>query len=165
MEFRIEYSDLSVLPTRAYFAPLDKGDEILIEIERGKTLIVQLTTVGELDKGVREVFFSLNGRLRTVRVRDREASREVVVRERANAADPCSVGAPMPGVVVELHTTVGAKVELGAALVVLSAMKMETVVASPVTGTVGRLAVVAGDDIKAGDLLCELESEPLQGAT
>jgi pyruvate carboxylase len=158
MQFRIEHSDISVLPTRSCFAPMKKGEEILVEIERGKTLIVQLGTVGDVNaEGVREVFFSLNGRLRAIRVRDRAASTQVVVRERADVADPGSIGAPMPGNVIELRTAVGATVTAGAALVVLSAMKMETVVASPVTGTLVRLAVGKGDDVKAGDLLCVIQ--------
>jgi pyruvate carboxylase len=158
MRFRIEHSDISVLPTRHCFAPMNKGEEILVEIERGKTLIVQLATVGEVSpEGVREVFFSLNGRLRAIRVLDKAASQQVVVRERADIADPGSVGAPMPGNVIELRTAAGAKVAAGQALVVLSAMKMETVVASPVTGTVQRLAVAKGDDVKAGDLLCVIQ--------
>src|SRR5690606_4559279 len=44
MQFRVQHSDISVLPTRNCFAPMKKGEEILVEIERGKTLIVQLTT-------------------------------------------------------------------------------------------------------------------------
>lgn len=158
MRFRIEHSDVSVLPTRYCFAPMRIGEEINVTIERGKTLIVQLTAVGEVDDaGVREVFFSLNGRMRTIRVRDQAASTEVVERERADVADEGSIGAPMPGVVVALRTEVGATVEKGHPLVVLSAMKMETEVASPVAGVIKRLAVKDGDDIKAGDLLCEID--------
>ncbi len=158
MEFRVKNSDISVLPTRYCFAPMSIGEEISVEIEQGKTLIMQLTAVSQADdEGVREVFFSLNGRLRTVRVRDQAASTEVVERERADVTNPGSVGAPMPGLVVELRTEVGAEVAAGDPLVVLSAMKMETVVSSPVGGTVRRIAVAAGDDLDAGDLLCELE--------
>lgn len=158
MRFRIENSDISVLPTRYCFAPMDIGEEMNVTIERGKTLIVQLTAVAEVDEaGVREVFFLLNGRMRTIRVRDKAASTEVVQRERADVAMPGSIGAPMPGAVVVVRTKVGATVNVGDPLVVLSAMKMETEVACPVAGVVKRVAVKDGDDIKAGDLLCEVE--------
>ena len=104
--------------------------------------------------GTREVYYELNGRGRSVRVRDEAASKTLVVRERANTAAPGSIGAPMPGAVVEVRTAAGAQVEVGTPLVVLSAMKMETVVASPVAGVVERLVVTVGDTMAAGDLLC-----------
>jgi pyruvate carboxylase len=158
MGFRNEYSDVSVLPTRAFIAPLRLNEEIAVEIERGKTLIVKLTAVGELDaSGEREVFFELNGQPRSIQVADASVDADQVTRERADAADSGSVGAPMPGVVVEVRAQAGSEVAAGDPLVVLSAMKMETVVASPVSGKVVRVAVVPGDSLAAGDLLAVVE--------
>ena len=69
---------------------------------------------------------------------------------RSKAADvPGGVGAPMPGVV-------GDAVEVGAPMLVLSAMKMETTVAAPATGRVDSLSVKSGDDVEAGDVLVTL---------
>ena len=42
-------------------------------------------------------------------------------------------------------------------MVVLSAMKMETVVAAPMVGKVKEVAVKAGDDVQAGDLLVHMD--------
>ena len=154
MEFRDSFGDMSVLPTRFFFAPPSIGEEFSLDIERGKTLIVELSAVGELDdNGQREVFFELNGRLRSIRVRDSSAAVETVVRERADASDPGSVGAPMPGVVIEVKVEAGDEIAAGAPLVVMSAMKMETVVTAPVGGTVARIAVAQDDSLAAGDLL------------
>jgi pyruvate carboxylase len=154
MGFRDRFSDVSLLPTRYFLAPMEVGEEISVTIEQGKTLIVKLTAVGPLSAaGEREVFFELNGQPRSIRVRDQAASTEVVVREKADAATPGQVGAPMPGAVVDVRVEPGAEVKAGAALVVLSAMKMETVVAAPLAGVVERVAVRAGDHLEAGDLL------------
>jgi len=154
MEFREQYSDVSLLPTRSFLASMDKGEEIDFDIERGKMLVVKLTAVGELDAhGQREVFFELNGQPRSLRIRDRKADTKVVVHERADPASPGSVGAPMPGVVVEVRTEPGRVVSAGDTLLVLSAMKMETLVGSPIAGRVERLAISQGDSVGAGDLL------------
>ncbi len=156
-DHRERYSDVSVVPTRYFLAPPPLGQEFMVEIERGKTLVVKLTGLGELDEeGCRYVFFQLNGQARNVRVRDRAAEATVAERERAVPADPGSVGAPMPGSVIEVHVARGDEVGQGDPLVVLSAMKMETVVASPVAGTVLRVAVLEGDVLKPGELLVEI---------
>ena len=44
------YSDLSVLPTPAYFYGVKTGEEISIDIETGKTLFVELVHVSEPDE-------------------------------------------------------------------------------------------------------------------
>jgi pyruvate carboxylase len=77
--------------------------------------------------------------------------------EKVNLADPGSVGAPMPGLVVNVKVNVGDEVQRGAPLVVLSAMKMETVVTSPIDGIVQKIAVVDGDSMEPGDLLVSLK--------
>ena len=48
-------------------------------------------------------------------------------------------------------------VKKGQALVVISAMKMETVVSSPVAGKVKRVAVNTGQKIEGDDLLVEID--------
>ncbi len=60
----------------------------------------------------------------------------------------------MAGVVVELRVQKGASVTQGDPLAVLSAMKMETVVSSPVGGVVEDVVVGQGDSLSAGDLVC-----------
>ena len=49
----------------------------------------------------------------------------------------------------------GTAVTAGQALIVLSAMKMETSVSSPVNGTVKHIAVSKGDQIDGGKAICK----------
>ncbi|MBX3470481.1 MAG: pyruvate carboxylase [Planctomycetes bacterium] len=157
VRFRDVYSDVSVLPTRCFLAPLEIGEEVSFDIERGKTLVVKLNAVGEVDgQGRREVYFELNGQPRSLHVVDKKATKKEVVREKAADA-PGQVGAPMPGAVVDVRVKPGEEVAAGAPLVVLSAMKMETIVAAPVAGKVARLAVAKGDVVAARDLLVVIE--------
>jgi pyruvate carboxylase len=172
-QFRTERGNVSRLPTRQFLVGMQKGEELMFDIERGKTLVVVLRAVGELDEeGNRRVFFELNGQPRAVTIADKKATATVKTRERAKVGDPGSIGAPMPGSVVDVRVKAGDVVKKGAALAVLSAMKMETVVASPVDGTVARVVVAKKDVLKGGDLLVELtlseatgEAKPQRRAT
>jgi len=68
-----------------------------------------------------------------------------------------SVGAPMPGVILDVKVKVGDHVERQQPLVVLSAMKMEMVVHSPLDGVVKNVAVKRGMKLEGGDLLVDIE--------
>ncbi|MDH4128482.1 MAG: pyruvate carboxylase, partial [Spirochaetota bacterium] len=57
-----EYGDTSVIPTKAFFYGLNIGEETSIEIEEGKSLIVELQAIGKLKEGGnRIIHFDLNG--------------------------------------------------------------------------------------------------------
>ena len=144
-----------MLPRRAFVEPLDVGEELELSFGQGVTVNVKLTGMGDLDekKGTRECFFEVNGFPRSVTRVDTSASADVVVRPKASPGDLGSVGAPMPGVVVDVKVAPGAAVAVGEPLVVLSAMKMETVVSAAVAGVVKSVAVADGDDVQPGDLL------------
>ena len=66
--------------------------------------------------------------------------------------------APMPGRVIAVRAAEGAKVGAHQALVVIEAMKMEHAVVTPLAGTVTRVAVAVGDQVRRGDLLAEVSA-------
>ncbi|MCB1778283.1 MAG: 3-methylcrotonyl-CoA carboxylase, partial [Candidatus Competibacteraceae bacterium] len=68
--------------------------------------------------------------------------------------------APMPGNVIALLASVGAKVEKGAPLLILEAMKMEHTIAAPAKGTVKAFRFAVGDPVSDGAELVEFESDP-----
>ena len=161
MAHRREFGDaVSAVPTRNFLAGLEVGEEVSVTIEHGKTLFVRLLSVGAAnDAGERDVVFELNGSRRQVRVKDNalEAADGAGARPKAVEGNPGSVGAPMPGVVVDVKVAAGDSVDAGDPLVILSAMKMETVVAAPVGGAVADVACAAGDNMDGGDLLVAIE--------
>jgi len=158
MDFHNKYGSVDVLSTRAFVTGVQIGKEVEFELQTGKTLYCKLKSVGEVDeKGNRIVTFELNGHSRELPIPDQQAGATVVVRERANKLEPGSIGAPMPGVVVDLRVKLGDKVKAGQPLAVLSAMKMETVVAAPVDGKVKRVVAGVNDQLEGGDLMVELE--------
>jgi pyruvate carboxylase subunit B len=76
----------------------------------------------------------------------------------AVAATVVTVAAPMPGLVLRLTAQEGDVVELHEELLVLEAMKMESKVSAPTAGTVRSIRVKQGDQVKAGDVLVEIEA-------
>ncbi len=154
---RARYEDVSILDTPTYFYGLEVGQERWVDLEPGKTLVISLGAVSDPSPdGVRTVFFELNGHGRQVSVKDKSLVSSVAERRTAEKGNAAHVGASMPGVVIALHTAAGAKVEAGAPLLTLEAMKMETVVRAPATGTVKELLVGLKAKVQAGDLLVAL---------
>ena len=154
------FGDVSILPTPAFLYGLEVGEEISVDIEEGKTLIVKLVAIGGLTPdGHRMVYFELNGQPREVVVKDAGADVTAETRPMADPGDPYDVGASMPGKVLKIHCGVGDRVAPGDALLVLEAMKMETAVTASTAGIVERLGIAVGDDAKAGELLVRLRAE------
>ena len=67
------------------------------------------------------------------------------------------ITAPMPGKVVRVLIETGDKVEKGAGLVVVEAMKMQNEMKSPRVGVVVSINVKPGDTVNAGDVLAVVE--------
>lgn len=156
--FRSMYGPVDKLPTRIFFTGLDIAEEVDVEIERGKNLAIQLLAEGKLNtKGEREVFFYLNGQMRSIFVQDKEASKEIVTHPKALPGVRGSIGAPMPGEILEFKVKEGDKVIPKQPLFVLSAMKMEMVVDSPIAGTVKKIHLSQGTKCAAGDLVVDIE--------
>jgi pyruvate carboxylase len=156
---RQAYSDTSVLPTPVFFYGIEKGEEVAVEIERGKTLIIKFLNVGDPHPdGRRTVFFELNGQPRETTVQDHSLEVEVSRRPKADTSDPRQIAAPMPGLVVTVAVRAGDAVTQGQKLAVLEAMKMETVLTAPYAGRVSEVLVTAGTQVDAGDLLVTLKS-------
>ena len=155
---RAEFSDSSFLPTPEFFYGMEPGQEMSIEIEAGKTLIVKLVTVGPLLKdGTREVFFELNGLGRTVYVRDEKGGKGDALRVKADRDNPKQVGAPMPGKIVKVCVKPGDVVAVGTPLLVTEAMKMETTVKAKQEGKVLEVRFAEGGQVEKEDLLVVLE--------
>jgi pyruvate carboxylase len=154
-----EFSDVSVLPTPAFFYGLRRGEEISVHIEEGKTLIIRLVNVGEPDKdGRRTVTYELNGITRETFIPDRKVTPQAKSRPKADVADPLQVAAPIPGLIASIAISVGHKVGKGDRLLMMEAMKMQTTVTAPVDGVVEALYVQLGDTVESKDLLLKLRA-------
>ncbi|HWE97894.1 MAG TPA: pyruvate carboxylase [Tepidisphaeraceae bacterium] len=152
------YDNTSVIPTPAFFYGMQSGEEIGVEIEAGKVLIIRYLTTGEPhEDGTRTVFFELNGQPREVNVADRKLEGNLHKQPKADPDNPAHIAAPMPGKVSNVNVKKGQSVKEGERLLSIEAMKMETAVYSPRAAKVADVLVNAGSVVSARDLLIVLE--------
>ncbi len=153
-----EFGDISVISTPEFLFGMRLGQEIEVEIEKGKTLIVKLVSIGEPQfDGTRVIYFELNGQPREVVIQDMSVESNVVRKQKADPGNETHIAATMPGTVLQVAVSKGAKVKRGGHLLITEAMKMETTIQAPFDGIVKEIHVMKGDSISTGDLLVELE--------
>ncbi len=158
VKFVNEYGDASIFDTKSFFYPLKKQEEIEVEIEEGKTLFVKYINMSEPDKkGVRKVFFELNGQARSVNIKDNKIAATVKSNIKGNMDDPKDICAMMPGKIVKINFKEGDKVKKDDVVVVTEAMKMETKIKASTDGIVEKVYLKEGDSIEAGDLIVKLK--------
>ena len=155
---RQSFGDVDVLPTPQFYYGMERGQDIAVALEPGKTLVLKFQTVGEPHPdGTRTVFFELNGQPREVSVRDRSLEVKEKARRKADPAKPGEIGAPIPGVVSIVAVEFGQTVQKDDRLLVMEAMKMQSTVYAPVAGKVKELLVQPGQHVEAKDLLLAIE--------
>jgi pyruvate carboxylase len=152
-----QFSDVSVLPTPVFLYGMIPGEEIAVDIEPGKTLIIKFLTVGEArPDGTRSVFFELNGQPREVTVTDSSLQNVDAGRLKADPKNAKQIGAMFPGLVIMVAVKPGDRVVVGQKLAMLEAMKMEATISAECDGEVDQVHVVPGAQVETGELLITL---------
>lgn len=154
------FGDISTLDTPTFHYGMELGEEIEVEIQKGKTLVIKLISIGEARMdGTRIVYFELNGQAREVVVKDESIKSTIQMKRKADVSNAHQIGATMPGTVIKVLTEKGKMVEKGDHLIITEAMKMETTVQAPFSGKIKEIYVTDGDAIQTQDLLIEFETE------
>jgi biotin carboxyl carrier protein len=122
-----------------------QGDTVRLELG---DRVVSATVVRERD----EIWVALDGEIYRCAAMSEERDAA-----HAGAARSPRVTAPMPGKVLDVVVREGQSVAAGDPLVILEAMKMETVATADAAGVVRKLHVAAGVLVEPGQLLVELE--------
>ncbi|BBE22439.1 hypothetical protein MN0502_13220 [Arthrobacter sp. MN05-02] len=104
------------------------------------------------EKGMRTVMCTLNGQMRPVAIRDKNATSDVKAAEKADPATPGHIPAPFAGSVT-ITLTEGQTVQAGDTVATIEAMKMEANITTPVTGTISRTTFTGTQPAQGGDLL------------
>lgn len=153
-EHRKKYDDVSVIPTDVFFYGLPMNEEVTLDIEEGKTLILKLVAISPVNaEGNCTVFLELNGQPREVVIPNRKVAASVIKRPQAEEGNIKHVGAPMPGMIVNVKVAVGDKVAKNDPLMIMEAMKMEATIYAEHDGEISQVPVKVRDCVEAGDLL------------
>lgn len=94
---------------------------------------------------------------KTYFVRDAELLLQNRSRKKGMGADSSDITPPMPAIVISVAVATGDVVKKGQAVVIVSAMKMETTLVAPFDGTVTKVNVGEGDKVMPGDILVDIE--------
>jgi pyruvate carboxylase len=155
-EHQKEFGEVHYLPTQTFFYGLGQGDEILVKLQRGKTIVIRFIYRSHTDEnGFCRVTFELNGQTRSVQVRDET----VVPKTAANrkAVERNEIGSPLMGRLATVLVAAGDKVDKDTPIFVIEAMKMETTITAPFESTIKAVHLQAGELVGQGDLIVELE--------
>ena len=142
-----------------FFHSLEEGETCEVKLGEGKILIVRLQEVRPVDnEGMREAIFEVNGNRRIIKIKDKtvtvNSSNSVLY---ANEDNPMEIGANIPGNIIKVLVKEGEAVEANQPIAVIEAMKMETNILAAAAGTVERIYVSEGQQVKAGEMVAKLK--------
>ena len=154
--------------TRSLSVEAQAEDRLTVMSDRGESLLecrrIDMHHLLLVVDGVQSRAFVSGGETKEIvingvayQVRDADRLTAAAASGRRAEALPRDVTPPMPSVVVKVLVEEGQPVTRGDSLVVVSAMKMETTLTAPFDARVGRVNVAAGNKVKPGDILIDLE--------
>jgi pyruvate carboxylase len=148
------YGNIALVPTKNFFYGMELGEEILIELEPGKTVIIRLLSIGiPNDEGMRTVFFKVNGENRFVDIHDTGLNIKKVENIKIDPADENQIGAPLQGSLYKVLVKKGQEIKENDALFIIEAMKMETTVVAFKAGKVTSITMKDGNMVSQDDLI------------
>ncbi|MDB8790065.1 pyruvate carboxylase [Romboutsia sp. 1001216sp1] len=154
------YNDISKLDSHVYFYGLNKGEECEVEIEEGKILTIKLVDIGDVkENGNRTVSFELNGMMRDIDIKDNNYSGNIKDIIKADMNDPMQIGASIPGKVVKILVKEDDEVKQNQPMIIIEAMKMETIIVAKADGIVKSIKVEEGELVRDKQLLITMKDK------
>lgn len=151
-----DYGDVSVIPSQYFFFGLKQNEEALIEIDKGKSIMVRLLNILEPDEnGNRSVFFRLNGQTRTIEVKDKNIVVKKVSHKKVSSDK--EIGASLQGMLSKVFVKEGETVKKNQPLFVIEAMKMESTITAVKEGTVKKIILQEQTLVEADDVVLEMQ--------
>jgi pyruvate carboxylase len=156
-KMHVQYDDISKIPTKNFLYGLKVQEETVFEIAPGKSIIVDLLSIGQANaQGVRTLFFRVNGQPRNIEVVDKKLAAPAKQNEKADLNNNKHMAAPLQGRLSRVFVKEGQEVAKNEPLFVIEAMKMETNITANAVGTVAAVVLEEGTMVKTGDLIVKL---------
>ena len=154
----LKHDNLTNLPTKNFFFGMERGEEITVEIDRGKTLLITLDSVGKPNsEGMVTVYFKVNGQGRIVEVKDETIKVVTIKNTKVDKKDATQIGAPLQGMLSTIFVKTGENVVKNQPLFIIEAMKMETTITATENATIKKVILKAGSIVNSDDLIIELK--------
>ena len=149
-----DHGNVIAIPTKNFFYGMEIYEEIIVEMDKGKTLLIQLLSIGEADSdGMVQVFFKVNGQTRAVQIKDKSIKVEKVVHQKKDKSNDHEIGAPLQGSLASVLVKAGQKVKKNEPLFIIEAMKMETTITANSDGEVDKVILPEGRMVFSDDLI------------
>lgn len=144
------------IPTESFFYGMRPGEEISLEMDAGKVILVRLVHIEPADaQGMARVHFELNGQSRRLSMRDHSV--QPMRKGHLKAGGEGEIAAPLPGRLSRLLVAVGDGVRPGMNLFLVESMKMETAVQAELHGRVAEIVLPLGSSLEQGDLVLRVQ--------
>ena len=137
---------------------MERGEEIIIALDKGKNMLISLDSVGRpnLD-GIVTVYFKVNGQGRAVQIKNNSIQIDKVVNTKADKNNVKEIGAPLQGLLSTILVKKGEQVTKNQPLFIIEAMKMETTITATQAAKIYNLSLKAGTMVNAEDLILTLK--------
>ncbi|KAA1247938.1 pyruvate carboxylase [Aquimarina sp. RZ0] len=150
----LKYGNVMNIPTKNFFYGMTPGEEIIIELDKGKILLIELISIGEAhEDGTVTVFFKVNGQTRNVEIQDNSIKVTKVTHAKVDKSDDKQVGAPLQGALSSVLVKTGQEVKKNDPLFIIEAMKMETTITANQDTIVKKIVLKPGTMVEADDLV------------
>lgn len=154
----IKYGNVMNIPTKNFFYGMDIGEEIMIELDKGKNVLISFISKSEPNPfGNVDVLFKVNGQFRNVVIKDKSVKVVTIENEKVVKGSVEQIGAPLQGMLSKILVENGQKVNKNQPLFIIEAMKMETTVLASNEGSISKIKLNEGTMVNTDDLVLILQ--------
>lgn len=154
----LKYGNVMNIPTKNFFFGMEMGEEIMVELEPGKKVLISFMQKSKPDgHGQVNVFFKINGQMRNVVIKDTSIKVDKKENVKASSDNDHEVGAPLQGLLSKILVKKGDKVQPNQPLFIIEAMKMETTVVAVHAGIIDLIQLESGSLVDSNDLILSIK--------